>query len=71
MEDLETLRLLAKLVPEFCMEMDEDGVRQCAFDLILVCVCCSVLQCVAVRCSVLQCVAVRCSVFSGVVHGHV
>mmetsp|Transcript_70647 Transcript_70647/g.103545 ORF Transcript_70647/g.103545 Transcript_70647/m.103545 type:complete len:511 (+) Transcript_70647:72-1604(+) len=35
MEDLETLRLLAKLVPEFCMEMDEEGVRQCAFDLIL------------------------------------
>mmetsp|Transcript_36158 Transcript_36158/g.88996 ORF Transcript_36158/g.88996 Transcript_36158/m.88996 type:complete len:520 (+) Transcript_36158:188-1747(+) len=35
MEDLETLRLLAKLVPEFCPELDEEGVREQAFDLIL------------------------------------
>jgi len=35
MEDLETLRLLAKLVPEFCADMDEEGVRQNAFELIL------------------------------------
>jgi hypothetical protein len=35
MEDLETLRLLAKLVPEFCPELDEDGVREQCFDIIL------------------------------------
>lgn len=35
MEDLETLRLLAKLVPEFAVSMDEEGVRESAFDLIL------------------------------------
>ena len=36
MEDLETLRLLAKLVPEFCQAgLDEEGVREHAFDLIL------------------------------------
>lgn len=35
MEDLETLRLLAKLVPEFCPELDEEGVREQCFDIIL------------------------------------
>jgi len=35
MEDLETLRLLAKLVPDFCSGMDEESVRDSAFDLIL------------------------------------
>ena len=35
MEDLETLRLLAKLVPEFCPELDEEGVREESFDIML------------------------------------
>jgi hypothetical protein len=35
MEDLETLRLLAKLVPEFAASMDEEGVKGNAFDIIL------------------------------------
>lgn len=34
LEDLETLRLLAKILPEFVHPMDEEGVSQCAFDLI-------------------------------------
>ncbi|KAJ1492827.1 Longin-like domain-containing protein [Baffinella frigidus] len=35
MEDLETLRLLAKLVPEFCPELDEEGVREESFEIML------------------------------------
>jgi hypothetical protein len=35
MEDLETLRLLAKLVPEFCPELDEEGVREESCDNML------------------------------------
>ncbi|EKX36920.1 coatomer subunit delta [Guillardia theta CCMP2712] len=34
-EDLETLRLLAKLVPEFCPSLDEEGVKEHCFELIL------------------------------------
>jgi hypothetical protein len=37
MEDLETLRLLAKLVPEFCPELDEEGVREESFAIMLKC----------------------------------
>ena len=34
LEDLETLRLLSKLVPEFCQVLEEEAVSRCAFDLI-------------------------------------
>lgn len=34
LEDLETLRLLSKLVPEFCMSLEEEAVCAHAFDLI-------------------------------------
>ncbi|OIT00667.1 coatomer subunit delta [Nicotiana attenuata] len=34
LEDLETLRLLSKLVPEYCHCLDEEGVSQTAFELI-------------------------------------
>eukprot|EP00898_Chlorokybus_atmophyticus_P008195 jgi/Chlat1/8377/Chrsp80S00644 len=34
LEDLETLRLLSKLVPEFCTQMDEEGIVRSAFELI-------------------------------------
>jgi hypothetical protein len=35
LEDLDTLRLLSKLVPEFCgQSMEEDAVCEHAFDLI-------------------------------------
>ncbi|XP_062105042.1 coatomer subunit delta-like [Humulus lupulus] len=34
LEDLETLRLLSKLVPEYSMSLDEEGVCRTAFELI-------------------------------------
>ena len=34
LEDLETLRLLAKIVPEYVHPMDEEGILNSAFDLI-------------------------------------
>ncbi|CAA6663368.1 unnamed protein product [Spirodela intermedia] len=34
LEDLETLRLLSKLVPEYAISLDEDGICSSAFDLI-------------------------------------
>ncbi|KAK2997441.1 hypothetical protein RJ639_025505, partial [Escallonia herrerae] len=34
LEDLETLRLLSKLVPEYCFSLDEEGVCKTAFELI-------------------------------------
>jgi hypothetical protein len=34
LEDLETLRLLAKVVPEYVPSLDEDGVSQAAFELL-------------------------------------
>jgi len=34
LEDLETLRLLAKVVPEYVPSMDEEGVSQAAFELL-------------------------------------
>lgn len=34
LEDLETLRLLSKLVPEYCYSLDEEGVCKTAFELI-------------------------------------
>lgn len=34
LEDLETLRLLSKLVPEFCLSLEEEAVCNHAFDLI-------------------------------------
>jgi len=34
MEDLETLKVMAKIVPEFCPELDEEGVQESCFDLI-------------------------------------
>ncbi|XP_038885084.1 LOW QUALITY PROTEIN: coatomer subunit delta-like [Benincasa hispida] len=34
LEDLDTLRLLSKLVPEYSLSMDEDGICKTAFDLI-------------------------------------
>ncbi|MQM04256.1 hypothetical protein Taro_037050 [Colocasia esculenta] len=34
LEDLETLRLLSKLVPEYASSLDEDGICRSAFDLI-------------------------------------
>eukprot|EP00899_Mesostigma_viride_P006950 jgi/Mesvir1/16256/Mv08504-RA.1 len=34
LEDLETLRLLSKLVPEYCQALDDEGVQRCAFELI-------------------------------------
>eukprot|EP00164_Ancoracysta_twista_P001848 GFYU01002429.1.p1 GENE.GFYU01002429.1~~GFYU01002429.1.p1 ORF type:complete len:528 (+),score=114.23 GFYU01002429.1:155-1738(+) len=37
MEDLETVRLLSKVVPEYCSSMDEHGVEQNAFELIFAC----------------------------------
>lgn len=35
LEDLETLRLFSRIIPEYCSSMDEDGVADKAFDLIL------------------------------------
>lgn len=34
LEDLETLRLLAKVVPEYVLSMDEEGVSAAAFELL-------------------------------------
>ncbi|KAJ8572645.1 hypothetical protein K7X08_009156 [Anisodus acutangulus] len=34
LEDLETLRLLSKLVPEYCYSLDEEGIGRTAFELI-------------------------------------
>ncbi|KHG16825.1 hypothetical protein F383_00265 [Gossypium arboreum] len=34
LEDLETLRLLSKLVPEYCYSLDEEGICKTAFELI-------------------------------------
>ncbi|KAJ7535390.1 hypothetical protein O6H91_12G031200 [Diphasiastrum complanatum] len=34
LEDLETLRLLSKLVPEYCPDLDEEGICNVAFELI-------------------------------------
>ncbi|KAG6754381.1 hypothetical protein POTOM_042420 [Populus tomentosa] len=34
LDDLETLRLLSKLVPEYAMSLDEEGICQTAFELI-------------------------------------
>ncbi|GAB2277537.1 hypothetical protein Dimus_012247 [Dionaea muscipula] len=34
LEDLETLRLLSKLVPEFALSLDEEGIGKAAFELI-------------------------------------
>lgn len=34
LEDLETLRLLSKIVPEYCPGLDEDGICKVAFELI-------------------------------------
>ena len=34
LEDLETLRLLAKVVPEYVPSLDEEGVSQAAFELL-------------------------------------
>ncbi|KAL5722366.1 hypothetical protein ACHQM5_005897 [Ranunculus cassubicifolius] len=34
LEDLETLRLLSKLVPEYCPSLDEEGICRSAFELI-------------------------------------
>lgn len=34
LEDLETLRLLSKIVPEYCPGLDEDGIGKVAFELI-------------------------------------
>mmetsp|Transcript_17379 Transcript_17379/g.43669 ORF Transcript_17379/g.43669 Transcript_17379/m.43669 type:complete len:512 (-) Transcript_17379:3269-4804(-) len=34
LEDLETLRLLSKLIPEFCQSLEEEAVARNAFDLI-------------------------------------
>ncbi|KAI8022561.1 Coatomer subunit delta-1 [Camellia lanceoleosa] len=34
LEDLETLRVLSKLVPEYSVSLDEDGICKTAFDLI-------------------------------------
>ncbi|XP_010246765.1 PREDICTED: coatomer subunit delta-2 [Nelumbo nucifera] len=34
LEDLETLRLLSKLVPEYCSNLDEEGICKTAFELI-------------------------------------
>lgn len=34
LEDLETLRLLAKVVPEYVPSMDEEGVSTAAFELL-------------------------------------
>ncbi|CAI0392702.1 unnamed protein product [Linum tenue] len=34
LEDLETLRLLSKLVPEYAMSLDEEGICKTAFELI-------------------------------------
>lgn len=34
LEDLETLRLLSKIVPEFCPGLDEEGICRAAFELI-------------------------------------
>ena len=34
LEDLETLRLLAKVVPEYVPSMDEEGVSAAAFELL-------------------------------------
>uniref|UniRef100_A0A0E0QI56 Coatomer subunit delta n=1 Tax=Oryza rufipogon TaxID=4529 RepID=A0A0E0QI56_ORYRU len=34
LEDLDTLRLLSKLVPEYCPSLDDDGVCKTAFELI-------------------------------------
>ncbi|KAE8726044.1 Coatomer subunit delta-2 [Hibiscus syriacus] len=35
LEDLETLRLLSKLVPEYCYTLDEDGICKTAFDEVI------------------------------------
>lgn len=34
LEDLETLRMLSKLVPEYCFSLDEEGIGKTAFELI-------------------------------------
>eukprot|EP00798_Chlamydomonas_sp_ICE-L_P008071 gene8071-1313_t len=34
LEDLDTLRLLSKIIPEFAPELDEDAVSEVAFDLV-------------------------------------
>lgn len=34
LEDLETLRMLSKLIPEFCFSLEEEAVARNAFDLI-------------------------------------
>ena len=34
MEDLDTLRILAKIVPEFCPILEEDQVQENAFELV-------------------------------------
>lgn len=34
LEDLETLRLLSKVVPEYLEEVDEGGIAECAFELL-------------------------------------
>ncbi|RID68004.1 hypothetical protein BRARA_C00194 [Brassica rapa] len=34
LQDLDTLRLLSKLVPEYCMSLDEEGIGRANFDLI-------------------------------------
>ena len=33
-EDLETLRLLSKVIPEYASPVDDEGVSKCAFELI-------------------------------------
>lgn len=33
-EDLETLRLLSKVIPEYATPVDDEGVSKCAFELI-------------------------------------
>lgn len=37
LEDLDTLRLLSKLVPEYCYSLDEEGICKSAFELIFAC----------------------------------
>ncbi|KAJ0235206.1 Coatomer subunit delta [Hirschfeldia incana] len=34
LQDLDTLRLLSKLVPEYCISLDEEGIERANFDLI-------------------------------------
>lgn len=34
LEDLDTLRLLAKIVPEFVPSLEEEAIARCAFDLV-------------------------------------